>query len=182
MRIFRNKELSEQVVLAATCLPSIHRPIEIDGEPYWDGAFCGNPAVYPLVYDTRWEDIVSVLLQPLSRADTPKTAEAIRHRMTELSLVTPFLREMRAIARVRYEVRRGLIPAGRIEKRIARLRIFLVQDEALMNQLAHGSQFNTHLAFLESLHQAGRQRAEEWVHGYRRDPDGLRTDLQATFG
>ena len=45
LRIFRNAELSVDTLLASACLPTIHRSIVIDGEPYWDGGYSANPAV-----------------------------------------------------------------------------------------------------------------------------------------
>src|SRR5215467_2518693 len=36
-RVFRNAELTPDVLLASACLPTLFRAIEIDGEPYWDG-------------------------------------------------------------------------------------------------------------------------------------------------
>ena len=29
------------------------KAVEIEGERYWDGGFSGNPALYPLIYQTR---------------------------------------------------------------------------------------------------------------------------------
>ena len=37
--IFRNGEISADVLLASACLPTMFRAIEIDGEAYWDGGF-----------------------------------------------------------------------------------------------------------------------------------------------
>ena len=48
-RIFRNAELTADVLLASACLPTMFRAIEIDGEPYWDGGYVGNPTITPLV-------------------------------------------------------------------------------------------------------------------------------------
>jgi NTE family protein len=48
LRLFRNHELSVDTLLASACLPTIHRTIVIDGEPYWDGGYSANPAVFPL--------------------------------------------------------------------------------------------------------------------------------------
>ena len=36
-RVFRNKELTPDVLLASACLPTLFQAIEIDGEAYWDG-------------------------------------------------------------------------------------------------------------------------------------------------
>ncbi len=42
-RVFRNSEISPDVLLASACLPIMFQAIEIDGEPYWDGGYSGNP-------------------------------------------------------------------------------------------------------------------------------------------
>jgi NTE family protein len=48
LRVFRESELTVDVLLASACLPSIHHSVLIDGEPYWDGGYSANPAVFPL--------------------------------------------------------------------------------------------------------------------------------------
>jgi NTE family protein len=48
-RIFRNGEITADVLLASACLPTMFRAVEIDGEPYWDGGFTGNPTITPLM-------------------------------------------------------------------------------------------------------------------------------------
>src|SRR5262249_35265977 len=44
-RIFRNAELTPDVLLASACLPTLFQAIEIDGEAYWDGGYAGNPTI-----------------------------------------------------------------------------------------------------------------------------------------
>ena len=46
-RVFRNAELTPEVLLASACLPTMFQAIEMDGEPYWDGGFAGNPTITP---------------------------------------------------------------------------------------------------------------------------------------
>src|SRR5580692_6550643 len=41
-RVFRNSELTPEVLLASACLPTMFRAIEIDGQAYWDGGYSGN--------------------------------------------------------------------------------------------------------------------------------------------
>ena len=43
LRLFRTAEISADAVLASACLPALYQAVEIDGEPYWDGAFAANP-------------------------------------------------------------------------------------------------------------------------------------------
>ena len=42
-RIFRNAEITADVLLASACLPTMFQAIEIDDDPYWDGGYAGNP-------------------------------------------------------------------------------------------------------------------------------------------
>jgi NTE family protein len=48
-RVFRNHEITPDVLLASACLPTMFQAIEIDGDPYWDGGYSGNPTLTPLV-------------------------------------------------------------------------------------------------------------------------------------
>ena len=52
-RVFRNAELTPDVLLASACLPTMFQAVEIDGEPYWDGGYSGNPTMTPLVREAR---------------------------------------------------------------------------------------------------------------------------------
>ncbi len=68
LKIFRNADLSVEVLLASACLPSLHRPIEIDGEAYWDGGLTANPPIFPLLHACSARDVMVVLLHPSRRA------------------------------------------------------------------------------------------------------------------
>jgi NTE family protein len=41
-QVFKAEEINVDHVLASTCLPLLMRPVEIDGEVYWDGEFSAN--------------------------------------------------------------------------------------------------------------------------------------------
>src|SRR5262245_37359113 len=59
-RVFDNKDISVDAVLASACLPQMFPAVEIDGEPYWDGGYTGNPALAPLfrtIRDTKFDAI-----------------------------------------------------------------------------------------------------------------------------
>ena len=101
LRLFKEHELTVDSILASACLPSIHHSVEIDGEPYWDGGFTANPAVFPLFYECPGRDILLVLINPLRHRDTPRSAEEIRTRSRELGFSANFLREMRMFAHAR---------------------------------------------------------------------------------
>ena len=85
LRLFRNRELTLDALLASACLPTLHQPIEIDGEAYWDGGLAANPPLFSLVHECAARDVMVVLLHPSRRPDTPTTADEIWQRLTEIS-------------------------------------------------------------------------------------------------
>ena len=44
------------------------RAVEIDGVPYWDGGYIGNPPIYPFFRATETEDVLVVQINPVLRA------------------------------------------------------------------------------------------------------------------
>jgi predicted acylesterase/phospholipase RssA len=81
LRLFQNVEITADALLASACLPTLHHAIEIDGDPYWDGGFSANPAVFPLFYECRSRDILLVLLAPHEHGTSPHTAAEIENRI-----------------------------------------------------------------------------------------------------
>ena len=171
LRLFRNHELSVDTLLASACLPTIHRSIVIDGEPYWDGGYSANPAVFPLAYQCASPDILLVLLTPLRYTETPASAADIRHRLLELSFNATFLREMRMFAHLREEVSASWLskwlPVGRLERRIEQLRFHAITADALLGELPPGSKLAVNLPFFESLRDSGREHAQAWLVEHR---------------
>ena len=51
-RVFSRAEMTAEVVMASACLPLLFQAVEIDGVPYWDGGYSGNPAVLPFLRAT----------------------------------------------------------------------------------------------------------------------------------
>jgi NTE family protein len=167
LRVFDDRELSVDHLLASACLPALNQAVKIDGETYWDGGYTGNPPLYPLVYDRRSADLVIVLLLPLLRAGTPTSADAIRSRLTEIHFNTTFLREARALALLRRQARRSGLLRGRLERRLLALRPHLIETEDAVSQLELEKSMNTSLPFLLRLKAQGRERASAWLklHG-----------------
>ncbi len=163
IEIFRNPALSLEALMASTCIPTLHHAVEIEGEPYWDGGFSGNPAVLPLIFECHHPDIVIVMLHPASRPDTPVTGKAISEHMTELAFNSAFLREMGILSELKVLAEKGLFPFGRIERRLRRVRFHLIEKDELLPQLSPASRFNTREPFLQLLRDQGREHAERWL-------------------
>ncbi len=183
LRLFENQELTPDALLASACLPTVHHAIEIDGEPYWDGGYSGNPAVYPLIYGCKSPSILVVMLQPLARPDSPTSAQAIRNRLTEFQFNSSFLREMRSIALAVQAIRRQRLSLGRMERRFASLNFHLIETDDLLARMSLDKTLNADMGFLTKLKEEGRTRADTWI-GKHLDQVGRRStiDLVSMFG
>src|SRR5262249_37738666 len=42
LRVFSNREVTVDAVLASACLPFMFQAVEVDGQYYWDGGYMGN--------------------------------------------------------------------------------------------------------------------------------------------
>src|SRR6202022_3918352 len=84
-RVFQNAELTPDVLLASACLPTLFQAIEIDGEPYWDGGYSGNPTITPLIRECKSQDTILVQINPVEREGRPRSASEILNRLNEVS-------------------------------------------------------------------------------------------------
>lgn len=163
LRLFRNHELNTASVLASACLPTLHHAIEIDGEPYWDGAYAANPALFPLLYECTSADHLLVLLSPPEYPRTPHSSTEIRQRSLELAFQSTLLRELDSLARARAFIGQPLLPLGRLERRLHGARLHLIAAGELTARLADESRLTTCLPFLEMLRDQGRNHARAWL-------------------
>ena len=97
-RVFRNAEITPDVLLASGCLPTMFQAVEIDGEAYWDGGYVGNPTITPLVRECKSQDTILVQINPIVRDEVPKTARDIMNRLNEVAFNSPLVKELRMIA------------------------------------------------------------------------------------
>src|SRR5258706_11990731 len=160
LKLFENAELSTEALLASACLPTLSHAIEIDGESYWDGAYSGNPAIYPLLYQCRAADIMVVRLQPMQRDGLPTSAKAIRARMVDFQFNAAFLREMRNLALAKREIEKEWLPLGTLARKLKRLNFHLIEADDLIGKMRVEKTLNADLDFLLKLKDEGRARAE----------------------
>lgn len=176
VRVFQTAEVSCEVVMASACLPHVFQAVEIDGEAYWDGGFMGNPAIFPLIYDSPSRDVIVVHVNPLCRPDVPRTAAEIQNRINEISFNSSLMREMRAIAFVTRLIDEGTIPDGKMK----RMLIHSIAADDIMQTLTAVSKMNTRWEFLTRLRDIGRERAAHWLaDAYDRVGEESTTDLDA---
>ena len=162
LRLFGNAELSVNAALASACLPTLHPAVMIDGEPYWDGGYSANPALFPLV-KAGVAELLIVALSPLSHDQVPVSAEDIRSRALEFSFNAGFLREATLLGEACAEARRSLFAVGRLERRLRALRAHLIDAHDDLGALSSETKLIAHLPFLEHLRDLGRARAAAWL-------------------
>jgi NTE family protein len=159
IRIFGRARLTADHVLASACLPTIFQAVEIDGEPYWDGGYVGNPALFPLFYETVADDILLVQINPIERRTTPRTAHEIQNRLTEITFNANLLNELRAIDFVR-----RLIDAGRLStNEYKRVRLHRISGGVKLDAFTAASRLNAEWSFFKELKNLGRAAAKKWL-------------------
>jgi NTE family protein len=160
--VFGNDEISVDSVLASACLPFLFQAVEIDGDPYWDGGYMGNPCIYPLIYECESTDVLIVHINPLERKHMPHTAAEILNRINEISFNSSLMREMRAISFVT-----KLIDEGEVEDvRLKRMLVHGIANEKAMSDLSVASKLNADWDFLTYLKEVGRAAAEAWLSSH----------------
>ncbi|MES2711106.1 MAG: patatin-like phospholipase family protein [Pseudomonadota bacterium] len=158
-RIFSRREITPEALLASACLPQVFKAVEIDGDPYWDGGYLGNPALWPLYEQGGPPDLMLVMLNPLVRDEIPTNASDIVNRLNEITFNGSLMAEMRAIDFVQ-----RLLDTGRLEQpRYRRLFIHVVEDEDRMRGFKLSTKFNGDWEFLSTLRQYGREAADRWL-------------------
>jgi NTE family protein len=180
LRIFPHDKIDADVILASACLPLLFRAVEIDGVPYWDGGYLGNPSIFPLFSTTQTEDVLLIQINPLARNSTPTTSRDIVSRLNEITFNSPLMGELRAI-----EFVGRLIDQGRLERgtgpgkyrRINMHRIVLDSSAKLLNA---DNRLNTDYDFFEMLRTNGKRAARRFLDAHF-DDIGVRgtVDLQA---
>lgn len=164
IKVFHNEELSLDAVLASACLPMLFQAVEIDGEAYWDGGYMGNPALYPLIYETDTDDIIILHINPIERADVPRSSHDIYNRINEISFNSSLLREMRAIHFVMKIVDEGWIKdEHRDHFHFTHLNIHSIRADEAMSRYSVASKFSPEWHFLCELRDAGRAATEAWL-------------------
>ena len=89
-KIFENKDINIDVLLASAALPFLFQAVEIDDEAYWDGGYMGNPSLWPLFYHAKARDILIVHVNPIRRDEIPTDVSAIETASTKSRLTPRF--------------------------------------------------------------------------------------------
>jgi len=159
VKVFPREALTADMVMASACLPSMFQAVEIDGVPYWDGGYMGNPALFPFHGKTGTDDIVVIQINPIERKGAPRNPQEIQNRINEISFNSSLLKELRAIDFVDRLIRQGKLSRDDYRQ----VRVHIIENQAELKPLGASSKMNTEWTFLTKLRDLGRETASNWL-------------------
>ncbi len=159
IRVFQMPEITLDAVMASACLPFIFKTVEIEGEPYWDGGYTGNPALFPLFYHCAAEDVLLIQINPLYVEEVPTKAPDILDRVNEISFNAGLMSEIRAIQFVKKLLEKDKVSGNEYKD----IRLHLIEAGELMAAFGRSSKLNADWDFLQHLRDIGKQAAHDWI-------------------
>ncbi len=173
-KIFTNKEITVDSVMASACLPFLFQAVEIDGEYYWDGGYMGNPPVFPMITNTNVKDILLVKINSININSVPTTARDIADRVNEISFNSSLINEMKLIHYRNELIRNGILKMD--DKMNREIFIHTISGYDALSQLSYSSKMNTSWEFLLELKNKGREIATRWL-----ESDFKEVGVKSTF-
>jgi NTE family protein len=162
VRVFQSKEVTPDVVMASACLPFLFKAVEIDGTPYWDGGYVGNPPLFPFFRNGESGDILLVQTNPIIREETPQSARDILNRINEITFNASLASEFRAIGFVSRITGHRLLRRF-VGKSVPDLRLHRIEASEELAELTSSSKFNVDWSFFQHLRDIGRLAAENFL-------------------
>jgi NTE family protein len=166
LHVFSRKNLTAEAVMASACLPAIFQAVEIDGVPYWDGGYLGNPVIFPFFRSTQTEDVLIVQINPLMRKKVPTSQREILTRVQEISFNSSLLVELRAIEFVNRMIDEGRLPRGVAEGEFRKIRVHRIVLEGLGEQMSSSSKLRNDFESFELLRKLGQRAARQFLKSH----------------
>jgi NTE family protein len=163
-RVFRNADITPDVLLASACLPTMFQAVKIDGEAYWDGGYAGNPTMAPLIRECSSSDTIVVQINPIERPGTPRTAREIQNRLNEVAFNAVLIKELRAMALLR----KAADPGTGEGAAWAKMRVHRIVSDVMVD-LGFSSKLITEWKFFRMLRDEGRKAAEAFITAHGAD-------------
>jgi len=181
LRVFHRDEMTADMVLASACLPLLFRAVEIDGVPYWDGGYVGNPPLYPLFAPTQTEDLLLVQINPVVRHGTPKSKDEIIARINEITFNSSLMAELHGLAFVGQLIDAGKLPRGTGAGQYRRINIHRVVLDSSGKAFDSSSKLNTDYDFFEMLRASGKHALQRFLDAHY-DDIGVRSTADIDTG
>jgi NTE family protein len=163
VRIFSRDKITADAVMASACLPLLFRAVEIDGVPYWDGGYLGNPVIFPFFRTTATEDVLVVQINPLIRQATPMSSSEIMNRINEITFNSSLIGEYRAIDFVARLIDQGKLPRGTGPGQYRRINIHRIVLDRFGTHFDAFSKLSTDYDLFDMLHISGKRAARRFL-------------------
>lgn len=178
VKVFDRDALTPEMVMASAALPFLYQAIEIDGVPYWDGGYMGNPSLFPFHRHSPCSDIVIVQINPIERKGKPTSAHDIQDRVNEIAFNASLLNELRSIDFVARLIEEGKLSATDYRQH----RLHMIQNEDALIPFGAASKLNAEWDFLQKLRDLGRTTAMKWLNAnFDRIGNEQTVDIRALF-
>ena len=166
LRVFTREEITPEVIMASAALPNLFRAVEIDGVPYWDGGYSGNPAVIPFLRATATEDVLIVQINPRERRKVPTRQREIMSRVNEINFNASLLSELRGVAFVNRLIDEGRLPRGMRQGEFRRLKLHRIVMEDLSETSGARSTLKTDYEYFETLRKLGQRATRRFLDAH----------------
>ena len=166
LRMFPSEKITVDVVMASSCLPFLFRAVELDGVPYWDGGYMGNPAIFPLFGIRETEDVVIVQINPVERRMTPTSSREIMNRINEITFNSSLIGELRAIEFVSRLIDEGRLPHGIGPGQYRRIKLHRISLDDAFRKLSADSKLSSDYDFFVMLRNGGRRAARNFLDAH----------------
>jgi NTE family protein len=163
VRVFPREKITADAVMASACLPTMFRAVEIDGVPYWDGGYLGNPVIFPFFRTTTTEDVLVVQINPLVRQATPTSSGEIMNRINEITFNSSLVDEYRAIDFVGRLIDQGRLPRGTGPGQYRRINVHRIVLDRFGTHFDAFSKLSTDYDFFDMLHVSGVRAARRFL-------------------
>ena len=178
LAVFEREALNVDHLMASACLPTVFQAVEIDGVPYWDGGYLGNPPLYPLYRGAETRDIVLVQINPVERRETPRTPQEIQDRLNEITFNANLMRELRAIDFVDHLIAEGVLGRGAYKSQY----VHRIDGTGALDDYQASSRLDARWRVFERLRDKGRGAAQAWLaENYDQIGHTCTLDLEATY-
>ena len=166
LRVFTRAEITPEVIMASAALPNLFRAVEIDGVPYWDGGYSGNPAVIPFLRATATEDVLIVQINPRERRKVPTRTREIMSRVNEINFNASLLSELRGVAFVNRLIDEGRLPRGMRQGEFRRLKVHRIVMADLSETSGTRSTLKTDYELFEMLRKLGQRATRRFLDAH----------------
>jgi len=165
-RVFREHEVSLDVLMASTCLPRMTQAVEIDGRSYWDGGLSANPPILPLVLETACRTLLVVKLTPDEEPNVPTQASDIMSRLQRILVNGSLQRDLAALQEMRTLLHRSNLSSGDLR----RIRDLTVRQVAIGHRFfldPNDSALSPRPEMLDRLFEGGVEAADALMNQER---------------